>query len=557
MAEEVLFDLPIAPQEFGVALEPSQLRRLDFSALDFDTMRRAGIEYIRTYFPEEFNDFVASNGLIMLLELVSFLGAVLSEREDILIDEAFLPTAQTREAVSQHLELINQRIRLATPAVADVEASIAGPAPSEIRIPAGLRFTLSGPDRQPLFYELFRSPNDFTSAISVPPGKRGVIGHAIEGRFGTPVVVISSGGPNQFIDILEPDVLDDPIFVTKKTGEAETELDRINIIERAEANDNVFEVDQLENGIRVKFGDDVTGKAPLAGEEITVEFRIGGGIRGRIGSNFINESRPITPEPPSSAAVEVLFRNLNPSSGGTDEETLQQTKRRAPREFATQGNAVTGEDYAFLASTFSHPVFGSVSKAIGVIRTGVEADEEDIVAQIQAASSVEEGVEILNANFVNRNIVELFVLADGPSGPVAPSSGLKQGLITFFDEINVLTDEVRVLDGAVKSVDVEATVVISRSADAGTVKESVTDEIRSFFDIRNFDMGEGLNISNLYETIQSVPGVQFVNIFQPEDNILPTQELAALTSPGVGFNEIITLGSLDLKFFFEQGNFVR
>lgn len=557
MAEEVLFELPADPQEFGVALEPTQLRRLDFSALDFDNMRRAGIEYIRTYFPEEFNDFVASNGLIMVLELVSFIGGVLSQREDILIDEAFISTARTKEAVSQHLELINQEIRPATPAVVDVECTIGGPAPSEIRIAAGIRFSLTSPDRQPLFYELFRAPNDFTSAISIPPGKRGVVAYGIEGRFGSPVITVSSGGPNQFVDVTGNDILFDPIIITSRIGEETRSYEQVEVIEKSGPNDLVYEVEPLENGFRARFGDDVTGKAPLAGEEITVEYRTGGGIRGRIGTNFINEGRGINPEPPSSAAVEVLFRNANPSSGGTDEETLSQAKKRAPREFATQGNAVTGPDYALLASTFSHPVFGSVAKAIGVMRSGIEADPEQVVSEIQAATSVEEGVEILNANFVNKNIVELYVLAEGPDGVVTPSTGLKQGLITFFQEINVLTDEVRALDGAVKTVDVEATVVISRSADAGTVKQAVLNEINSFFDIRNFDMGEGLSISNLYETIQSVPGVRLVNIFKPADNIIPTKELGSPTNPGIGFNELIVLGDVDLKFFFEQGAFTR
>jgi hypothetical protein len=63
-----LFDLPISPDEIGVVLEPANLRRLDFSALDFGTMQRAIIEYIKTYFPTFFNDFVAANGIIMVTE---------------------------------------------------------------------------------------------------------------------------------------------------------------------------------------------------------------------------------------------------------------------------------------------------------------------------------------------------------------------------------------------------------------------------------------------------------------------------------------------------------
>ena len=122
--DRTLFDLPTEPEEFGVVLEPAALRRINFSALEFPTMRAAQIEYIRTYFPSQFNDFVENNGSIMLVELVSQLAAILSQRSDILVDEVFLPTAQSVTAVDQHLQLINNSIQRATPAVVDVEISL-------------------------------------------------------------------------------------------------------------------------------------------------------------------------------------------------------------------------------------------------------------------------------------------------------------------------------------------------------------------------------------------------------------------------------------------------
>ena len=78
MSSTVLFEQPNAPQEFGVQLTPASLRSLDFSALDFDTLTRASIEYIRTYYPNDFNDFFTSNGIIMLTELVSYKSAIVT-----------------------------------------------------------------------------------------------------------------------------------------------------------------------------------------------------------------------------------------------------------------------------------------------------------------------------------------------------------------------------------------------------------------------------------------------------------------------------------------------
>lgn len=551
---KVIFEQPNAPDEFGVALVPAELRRLDFTAMDFETLQRAGIEYIRSYFPNDFNDFFSSNGAIMFLELVSYIGTILSQRSDILIDEAFLPTAQTKDAVIEHLALINQKILRATPAVVDVEIALDAAAPSEVRIPAGERFTVNGPDNQPVYFELFRAPGDFVSMISIPPGKRGIIAYGLEGR----TLVQNSvavGGPGQVIDINEPDVLDEPVIVELVNGNVRQVLQRVAVIERAGPQDNVYEVRHLDGRTKILFGDDTAGRAPLSGQNIVVTYRVGGGVRGRIGALTINEIRSVTPTAPFTASVAAIFRNPLPSSGGTDEESIEQAKRRAPREFATHNAAITGEDYGLLASQFRHPVYGAVSKAIGVVRTGVDMNFTEIATRVRSADSVDSAVNVMKSDFVNRNIVELYVLSEGPDGPVKPSTGLKQGLITYFEDIKVLTDEVRVFDGAVKQVDIEATIVISRNADAGQTKVKVLEAISEFFNIRNFDMGTSMYLSNLYAVLQSISGVKYVNAYKPQDDIIQTNKLGDPASPGIGFNELITLGEVQLKFYYEPGAF--
>ena len=559
---EYLFETPNSPEEFGVVLVSPDLRRIDFSALDYDRMQRAAIEYIKTYYPNNFNDFVASNGFMMIVELVCYLANVLSQRSDILADESFLPTSQTTEAVINHLSLINQQLQRATPATVDIEITFNSPVPVEVKIPSGVKFSFTGPDGDPVFYEVFRAPGDFTNPISIPPNKRGIIAYGIEGNTPSPVVYNSSGGPDQYIDITTVNVLDAPITVDVKSGNDTVRWDRVDILEKADPNDDVYEVLYLGSKTRIKFGNDLAGKAPLAGDEITVGYRVGGGVRGRIGAGTINETRAVTPLPPLSASVEALFRNPSPSQGGTDEETIDHAKRRAPAEFATHDSIVTGADYGTLAENYSHPVYGSVAKALGTIRTGIDQDLNTIAENIRSAPSVEVAVEIMRNDFINRNIVEVYVLAEGPNNvPITPNSGLKQGLVTFFSNLNVLTDEVRVLDGKIKFVDVQATIIIDRNADAGTVKINVQNAINTFFDIDSFGFGTPLYLSNLYKDIQDVDGVKYVNIYSPNNDIIPTDNMSASSSGSVesadrvAFNEVIALGDVDLKFYFEQGNF--
>jgi len=484
------------------------------------------VEYLKTYYPDDFNDFVASNGLMMLMELVAATTGKLSLRSDILAQEGTLPTSRTEEAVVNHLALINQRIKRQTPAVTDVEASVDQPTFTDIEIDAGTAFSTNGPDGAQITYEIYRAPGDWTSKIVIPAGKRGVICYGLEGRLATPVVVFSAGGPNQVYTVQDDAILESPIFVDVTVGSTAEPWKVINEpIERYGSTDKVVEVIFVDNRAKFRFGDDVTGQAPVSGSSISFRYRVGGGSRGRVGVGQVDATRQLTPLPPANAAVSVRFRNITPSSGGTDRESIEAAKRRAPRDFALQRSIVTAEDYAQAASTFSHPVFGAVLKALATIRTGR-----------------------------NANQVEIYTLAEGPDGlPVAPNAGLKAGLVTYFNDLNVVTDSVVVLDGALKAIDVEMTVIVNRNVDASVVKEKVEAAITDFFNLDNWDMGGPFYYSNFIEAIKKVDGVAYVDLFKPSGNILPTSAIANPDEPtGVGFNELIVEGSRKISYYYEK-----
>jgi len=224
MADQTLFDLPTTPDQIGVILPPASLRRIKFSALDFQTARRAIIEYIQAYFSDTFNDFVASNGMIMLVEIISAEVAKLAFRSDILSNEGYIGTATTEEAVTNIIALIGQSIRRQTPAIVDVQCTVETPISTNIEISAGTKLTTDGPDGSPIIYEIFRAPNDFVSPVVIPAGKRGIIAFGLEGSFSSPTTFTSPGGPSQVFTIDEEGMLSSPIVVTVTTGDDEDGL---------------------------------------------------------------------------------------------------------------------------------------------------------------------------------------------------------------------------------------------------------------------------------------------------------------------------------------------
>lgn len=522
---DTLFKLPIDPDQFGVAMTSSELRNIDFSALDYDTSRRAIIEYIKTYYPDDFNDFVASNGIMMIVDIIASTTAKLAIRSDMLANESTLPTAKTQRAVVNHLALINQRIKRQTAATVDVECTVVSPNFTDIRIPAGTRFQTLGIDNNPLYYEIYRAPGDWSSDIIIPANKRGIVAIGIEGTFAGPVTFISSGSKNQIFYISETNILEDPMFIDVTTNGVTERWEAIyEPLERYDSNSKVVEVNVVDQEAIFRFGDGITGVIPKSGSVISVTYRVGGGRRGRIGTGIIDQLKSIMPDAPANTPTSIRFRNIAPSVGGIDAETIQQAKARAPKDYALQRSIVTATDYAQVAQSFTHPYYGSVSKALATVRTSL-----------------------------NANLVELYVLARGvDEQPALPSLGLKQGLATFISTLNVLTDQVSILDGSIKSVDVELIVVMVRNADATIIKDKVENAITNYFDVDNWQLGQPLYVSNLIEQIKSIDGISYVDLVKPLNNILPTGRLAEPGSSGIGVNEIIALGTRKTSYYYDK-----
>lgn len=514
MPDKTFFDLPNSPDQISVLLPEAKTRRLDFSALDYDTALRSQIEYIQTYFPEIFNDFSPNNGVIMFAEILAGIVGKLGLRGDINAQEAFLTLCRSELATSEHLKGIGQKIRRQTAATVDVEVTLQSPLSIDVPVAAGTVLeSASG-----IVYELFRAPNDYTSDIVIPAGKRGTVAFAIEGRFAS-ATFSSLGGSGQTFSVGDSSILDNPIIITVGTGASATVWQATTEpIEKYGANDKVAEVTIVDSGLTLKFGDDINGKALLAGQTITVRYRKGGGTAGRIGTGQIDRQTPVNPSQ-SFAAILVRFYNPSPSVGGTDKESLEEAKRRGPRELSIRENITTSADYVNAALAYSHPVFGQAVKAVSAISTAR-----------------------------NTNLAQIFVLCKGADGSLtAPTEGLRKGLKTYYEALGAPTNTIEVLGGGLKPFDLDMTVVMDRSSDATAVKVRVEKAIDDFFNVDGWRMGQPLYASNVIQAVESVDGVAYVDLFKP-GNILALD----VDPNGVNFNEVVTLRSRNVAYYYSK-----
>ena len=82
-------------------------RSADFQAYDFQTLRKAMLEYLQLYYPEDFNDFTESSEYIALIDLIAYMGQSLALRTDLNARENFIDTAERRDSILKLAKLVS------------------------------------------------------------------------------------------------------------------------------------------------------------------------------------------------------------------------------------------------------------------------------------------------------------------------------------------------------------------------------------------------------------------------------------------------------------------
>jgi hypothetical protein len=106
----------------------------------------------------------------------------------------------------------------------------------------------------------------------------------------------------------------------------------------------VAEIDD-EGYAVLRFGDGVYGAAPEQGSTFYARYRTGNGISGNVGAGSI--AHILSDDPAITGAC-----NPMPARGGTEAESIDEVRMKAPVSLRTLERAVTLEDYAVIAERF-------------------------------------------------------------------------------------------------------------------------------------------------------------------------------------------------------------
>ena len=323
---------------------------INFSTHGFSELKDSLINYMKAVYPLDYQNFGESDLGIMLLELVAYMGSVMSVKADMLVHENFLSTAKNRNNVRKLLQLIGVNLRgpigAAGNARLTLDTALDGSDQSVTISPAARVYTVTSPqDQAPVNYTLYktlngklvdtRSDNSLLIDVSESDNSTSAVWTnlaLLEGAF-----VIDTGSfvatqASKSISLNKAPVIDGSVEVfingDSDTSGVWTQVD--SLYAASGTSDKVFEVVYTNNNAAtVVFGDNVVGKSPLIGDTFTVGYRVGGGSRGNIRSGVLNLTLTTDAYDMVGTRSGVL-ENISDLTGGQEAETVEHAKKYAP-----------------------------------------------------------------------------------------------------------------------------------------------------------------------------------------------------------------------------------
>jgi len=496
---------------------------IDYNVNGFDQYRTALQDYLKSVYPLDYNNFAASDLGQMLVEMFAYMSSVIALRADMTANEMYIDTVKNEDNLKRLLQLIG--------------VSMKGPTSSKatglLTLPADVTFdtqvVINKSDRSvgvinqrsnvPLTYTVTKQQEDgtldlFTEDLSlVASDFNGRIASGlflVEGEFNSANGTFRGGvRTRQTFEITDGPVIEGSIGVSSTEGPTGTQYNEITSLFLASGGtQTVFEKTYTGGfGCVLTFGDGVRGRLPTPGTSFVVTYRTGGGGNGNIARATLNTTikcfnNGVTP-------VDATISNTTKGSGGNAAESVAHAKRYAPYFFRTQYRAVTGEDYNVLANSFVG-TGGTTAKAMASLRT----------------------------NGAAANVIDLFVLSKASDTQLERASiAMKKELLDYFQNYKMLTDDIVISDGVVRTLDLVATLFIDKSNKRfiESIQQKAADKLLEFFNVDNLAFGQKISMSDVNNFMLTVPEIRFFKVDNLPEDIF------------VNFNEIVQLNNFEFS----------
>ena len=297
----------------------------------------------------------------------------------------------------------------------------------------------------------------------------------------------STGLPNQVLQLANAPILDETLELQVDQGDGFADWKPVEDFFGSGPNDLVYVLDRTTGQIR--FGDGQTGAIPVANANRpnnnvkAVTYRYGGGSSGNVKAGTLTTMVTSITGIDSSKVT-----NLFAAYGGSNEETLDAAKLRAPMALRSRDRAVTNSDFEYLAKQA-----GNVARAFAMPLVHPSFPGTTVPGVVTV-------IVVPNA-------------ADDDPNPL-PSDGTLRTVCAYLNVRRLLTTELYVIPPIYQLVKVHAEIVAENSADLAEVTNAVQAALLKYFhplhggdDGQGWPFGGTIFFSRVYQQILEVSGV--------------------------------------------------
>lgn len=457
------------------------MQSIDYVTKDFEGFRQIMLSQIPLVAPE-WTDTSPSDMGIVLMELLAYGLDILSFYQDKAVNESFLPTARARKSVINICRLLGYTLKQQQPSKHKIVfRKLPQYKDKEIIVRAG---TMLGTDPSQGVSILFEVDRTIVIPAGVIGDEKDSEGNYIHfamvthGRTVTDIVGTGDGTASQRFNLNYPNALKDTITVwTEENGIMRywTRVD--DFLDSTEKDRNFISVTDELNKTYIEFGDSYTGMVIKKNTAVNTSYRVGGGTIGNVGLNTIN-----TFMSSEIVGIQSFGNPETPAVYGTNVESLDSAKLLAPRMFRTNNRCVTVSDF----EAFSCSVNG--------------------VDRAKCIETFNESGDVL---------IYITNLSHTPT-----SVSFKKEVKDFLDSKRLINNTVIVLDAEYKEYDIVFNIETYPDYANEDIKTQLLAEVGKYLDVKNFDFGQDLILSDLIREVKAKDIVYDVRIPSPVDNVL-------------------------------------
>ena len=354
--------------------------KLQVTELDFDDIKTNLKTYMKNQ--TEFSDYnFEGSGLSVLIDALAYNTHYLGMNANMAVNEAFLDTATLRSSVVSHAKTLGYTPRSARAPIAYLNVTINNSSLTSITVDKGTKFTTQIDGTS---YAYVVNANQTTTPVN------GVLRFSnlpvYEGSLVTAKYTVDSSNIEKRYMVTDnrADTTTLKVSVQNSASDVTTTVYTLATdITQVTATSNVYFLQETDGGkYEVYFGDDVVGTKPTDGNIIIIEYIVTNKAQSNGAKTFSGTS--------VGGQSNITIATVAASAGGAEPETIESIKYNAPLDYASQGRAVTTEDYKVII-----PKVFADTKAVQV--WGGEDNNPPIYGQVFVSIKTTSGIDLTQA----------------------------------------------------------------------------------------------------------------------------------------------------------------